>query len=198
MSQLDPVRRQVTVAHAHSGEDTYVFVVAGKHGVSGSVHFPIAVLNQVLELDIPATEQEATAALPPATESIHSYITEHLSVDIDGESVTIDLLRPEYKSPRVGGYVVTDYRTSVRSLERPARVAVEFDGVFDRMPGGHVDLIVRNEYGWGKFTRNDETRLAFDAETSRHELVFDRPSLAKDFAGTQARVRHGISKRLRR
>lgn len=194
MSQLDPGRRQVTVAHAHSGEDTYVFVVAGKHGVSGSVHFPLAVLNQVLELGIPATEPEAIAALSPATESIHSYITEHLSVDIDGEPVTVQLSRPQYKSPHAGGYIVTDYQTSTSSIVRPARVAVSFDGVAD----GHADLIVRNEYGWGRFTRNDETRLPLSQETPEHEVLLPRPSFTKDLAGTGARVMHGIRKRLRR
>lgn len=194
MGQLEPAGRQVTIAHAHSGEDTYVFVVAGKHGLSGSVHFPVAVLNQVLELGLPATEQEATAALPAVTDSIHRHIAEHLSVDVDGEAVPIRLSPPDYKSPHAGGYIVTDYHSSSSRVVRPARVTVSFDGGSD----GQADLIVRNEYGWGRFTRNDETRLAFSRQTPEHEVLVPRPPFTKDLAGTGYRVVRGIRKRLRR
>lgn len=191
-------KRRLAIAHAHSGHHAYVFLRAGNRGIFGNVQLPVVDLNDVLDLDLPLTKDEGSAALHAVREPIRRYIESHFSIHVDGREVPYILDDSRFIEPAGEGYVSTNYQATELDLDRPALFKVEFDALVDVLPERETLLIVVNARGFGRYTSGHERRYEMGADQTTREFVLERPTGPQNVSGTLRELQRAVANRLRR
>lgn len=171
------------LARAHSGTESYVYVVIGDHSITGNVQFPISDLNGVMGLSMPQDEQGALAGMAANRQAIEAYATEHLTIGTDGAEWAIEFNGHRMLQHKAGSYAILDYRTTQRLDPVPRSFAVSYDGIIHAREHHEALVIVNTSAGYGPLTTTTEQRLPYTAEQTTRQITIPEQSAWKDLAG---------------
>ena len=167
-------QRAITIAHAHTGTQSYVWVEVRERSITGAVEFPLIDLSEILNLDIPSSKSAGTAFVERNLASISNYADGHLSIAGDGKAWKLHFLRPRVFGHAGGAYVHIDYEARTDG-KRPPRLTITFDGIVESKPNHDALLIVKNGTGWGRLQKYEEETLAVDKNRLSHTISLMSP-----------------------
>lgn len=182
------------LAHAHSGTESYAYVLVDDSGVRGTVQFPISDLNEVLGLTLSQDAAGALAELAANRGDIEAYAASHL--DVGGWPLMFTGYRVLER--KQGSYAVLEYAVSAAPRPVPRRFAVTYDGIMESKPHHHALILVKTWAGWGPVRTAQVARFECSASAPEHEVTLPDASFAADAAGAGRFLVAGLSKGLRK
>lgn len=165
-----PVRR-VTVAHAHSGEDSYVILELRQSGIEGSVQYPISDLNQVLDLSIAQDEKTARPQIEEAIDRIVDYTKNHFSISSEAGKLMPEIGPFRFLELKTSSYVVIPFALPAEANGSYSRVTVDYDGIIADLPHRTGLLDARHFRGLGSLETFEREQLPFDGATRSHTVT---------------------------
>ena len=154
------------LAYAHSGTQSYVFVRVNGSQVTGNVQFPIADLNEILDLSIPQTggEHEVASNL----EKIQRYTDDHVAVRHGSQEWTFEF--PEFRlfEDQRGSYVILDFAIDDAPDPLPSEVTLTYDGIIEAMPDRDALVIVETDSRWERYRRSMDRSTPYRAGSTSH------------------------------
>lgn len=171
------------IAHAHSGTDSYVYVVVAGDGITGNVQFPIADLNEVLELAIPQDEAGAMQETRTHLATIEAYAREHLAIGTGEADWTLAFTSQRILERKAGSYTILEYRVADRLSPVPRTFTIWYDGILHARVERHGLVIVKTSAGFGSLRTVSEERIPYRAGSTFQEVAVADSSLGADLAG---------------
>ncbi len=154
------------IAHAHSGTHSYAIVEVDGAQVTGTVQFPIDLLNLAVGLSLPIDEAGALAAIDANRAQIDAYIADHFSVGDGNRLWDINLTGRRVLQRKQFSYAIFSYEVSGLATA-PERIVIEYDGIVAADQDHEGAAIVRQHTGFGKLrTRHEERWPVVAASTS--------------------------------
>ena len=144
-------------AHAHTGTHSYAIVEIDGGRATGTVQFPIDILNEALSLEIPLDETNAIAAIDAAREPIDAYIRDHFSINDASSPWPIEFTGRRVLERKQFSYAIFSYE--VPGLEPvPEQFTVTYDGIVATDETHEGMVIVRQHAGFGALRSKQEQR----------------------------------------
>lgn len=169
--------RVVTIAHAHSGTDSYVILEWRESGVSGSVQYPVSDLNEAMGISIAQDRETAQRQVDDANDRIVEYTSEHLSIKADGLAVKPGLGPCGFFEMNTrDSYVVVPLALPGMGGGGPATITVEYDGIISELPDRPALLDLRRFSGIGRLSQFEREQLPFSPDTTSHTVT--RPTFS--------------------
>ena len=143
MKRLDRILRPRTVAHAHSGTNSYVFVFIRGAQVWGTV--------QMLSHDL-AHALDGFDAHDPDFDRAVAYVREHFEIGpVRGEPWPLRFDRYSTLEDN-GTYLIMHYRVDADPLSVPDEVRIRFDGIVHADHHHEIVATLHQEIGFGNLT----------------------------------------------
>lgn len=187
-----------SAARAHSGVDSYVYVVVDEGGITGNVQFPIADLNAVLGLAIPHDDVGARNGTDENLATIQDYAAEHLTIGTGEVDWSLVFVGRRVLERKAGSYTILEYRVAERLDLMPRRFTVWYDGIIHAKPKRSALVIVKTSAGWGGLRTVTEERLPFAAGSTFRDVIIPEPSARRDLGGAAAFITARTKDLLRR
>lgn len=176
-------------AHAHSGEESYVYLDIFDDGLEGRVEFPVKDLNEVLGIDIPQDEAGAITATEANLEAIQAYAAEHLSLGLGGEEWPLEFEGFRVLPARTGTYSIVDFVVLEEFDTVPRTFDVTYDGIIESLPQKSALLLIATDFGSGTFANEGNHLLTFTSGGTTQQVALDDASF---IAGVTATIGLGI------
>jgi HupE / UreJ protein len=157
-----------TVAQAHAGDQSYVYLDITEDTVSGRIETPIGDLNDTLGLDIGGTDEEIIARVDENLDEIHAYLDAHLELGSGATSWPIEFAGAEMFDsdlPEADEDYLLFFFTADVGGAVPRSLDVTFDPFFDDIPGRDGLLLIGNDWKGGVIENAHEVLTSFDAGT---------------------------------
>lgn len=186
-----PLRRILSphrMAHAHSGVDSYVYVVFGDDGVTGNVQFPITDLNNAIGTDIPTSGDEVRYGVAENLRAIEKYALAHLTLaDVAGAwPLRFTTYRTLVRS--IGSYAILDYEVDRAFDTRPRSFTVTYDGIIESNGHRSGTVLVKWKQGLGPVATETEQRFVCTEASTSHVVTVGEDSLRNDVVGAASHV----------
>ena len=152
--------------YAHSGTQSYVFVSLNGSQVTGNVQFPIADLNEILELAIPQTGGGHEVA--PNLERIQRYANDHVAVRNGSRDWTFEFRGFRLLEHQRGSYVILDFAIVDAPDPLPSEVRLTYDGIIEAMPDREALVIVETDSRWERYRRSVDGSIPYRAGSTSH------------------------------
>lgn len=170
-------------AVAHSGEESYVYLDIFDNSIEGRVEYPVSLLGEVLDLDIPQDEPGASSAVEKSLQSIQMYTSDHLSMGIGTDRWELDFDAFEILEIDNGTYAVFPFTVEEDfGGNVPRSFGVSFDGVIETLENRTALLIIGTDFGSGTFNNEADHLLVYTADNTDQIVDLDDPSLFRGFA----------------
>jgi len=176
------------MAHAHSGTDSYAYVVVSGQTISGNVQFPIADLNEVLGLAIPQDEIGALAETRANLPTIETYAHEHLVLGTGAADWTLVFTGQRILERKAGSYTILEYHIADRINPVPRTFTIWYDGIIHEKPERHALVIVRTFPGFGALRTVFEERIDYEAGSTYQDVVIPEESVGANLAGAAGSI----------
>lgn len=174
-----------STAHAHSGNQSYVYLEIFDTAIAGRVEYPIKDLNRALDLDIPVGKPETKSELLESAEIIEAYTSEHLSIGPGAGAPTWDYEFGEITLLDLGGnsYVVFEFEVTQRFDPPPRVFDVSFDAIIEFDSNRSALLIIATDWGSGTFNNESSELVRFSSGDTAQTVDLDDPSWFKGMTG---------------
>lgn len=187
----------IEVAHAHSGSDSYVFVVVDDHDVHGTVQHPLGRLAGAIGAPMPE-EADAEGFVADHADTIVALVGDHVTIaGADGP------WSPSFGPPRVlahghGTYVIVPFTIPVVVGDPTAfTITSTGPGAADHDHHHHGTLVIAKTFdGVGRFRTARSKRFEPDPDTGTAEVVLDAGSPVRSVVGAARGVGRGLRRRL--
>ncbi len=187
--------RPRTIAHAHSGTHSYVYVLIDEGTITGNVQFPIADLNEILGLSIPQDETGALEALRSHRDALEGYAAAHLTV---GDSWKIEFTGFRVLGRKAGSYAIVEYRVQYVLGPEEREITVSYDGILHARHHHEAIVIVKTSAGLGPLRTETEQRFTCTPDATVHTVTLPPDSIQNDASGAVAFVEAEIKEYWRR
>lgn len=172
------------VALAHSGTQSYVYLMVKGGGFIGNVQFPVHDINHILDLSIPEDEAGAGPAVAANRAALEAYAREHLAVGDGSRSWKLDFGIDRALLSVGGVYAVLEFRVAERFETFPTQVEVSYDGIIHAYPERNARIFVKTQRGWGPFRRAPEEGRTFTVDNSTQTFRVEEDTVGRDVLGT--------------
>ncbi len=154
-----------SLASAHSGDQSYLYVDVSESALGGRIETPIADLWVALGIDAPADKETAFPLLQQNEAAIQAYFEEHLGFSNDGNQWPVSFGEIELffseETEVDDNYLVIPFEADVGETV-PRRFDLTFDPYLDEMPGRNHLLLIANDWQAGVFDNGWESLVTFD------------------------------------
>lgn len=175
------------VAYGHALDQGYVYLRVGKSTLDGRVELTMQDLNSTLGLSLPTDQSVTRDDLEPHIETIREYVTERVSLAINGGPGAMPLTDYDLMSLSFAQYLQLNF--SFPDLaEEPQKIDIEYTAVFDENPDHRGMLVI--ETNWKTGTFNNEANVSLVFEPGRERQTLDLSSTST-LSGFNAMVRMG-------
>ncbi len=154
------------LVYAHSGTQSYVFVNVSGSLVTGNVQFPIADLNEILELAIPQTGGVHEVAQD--LERIQRYTNDHVAVRNGSHDWTFEFRGLRLLEHQRGSYLILDFAIADAPDPLPSEVRLTYDGIIEAMPDREALVIVETDSRWERYRRSVDRSIPYRAGSTSH------------------------------
>ena len=175
------------IAGAHSGTQSYVYLEIFDSSIEGRVEYPVADLNEVLGLDIPADPDGALAGAEANLDAIHDYSRSHLTL-FDAQGNEWPLAFGEVESLEVGdgAYVVVNFEVDQKFESVPRQFTAAYDSIIHQKTDRDALLIMATDWGSGTFNNEASELLRFTPQNTVQTLDLGDTSFWAGFSGVVA------------
>ena len=174
-----------SVAQAHSGNQSYVYLEIFDTAIAGRVEYPIKDLNRALDLDIPVGKPGTMSALQANADIIESYTSEHLVIGPTGGAASWTYEFGEVNLLDLGGnsYATFEFEITQRFDPPPRVFDVSFDAIIEFDSDRSALLIIATDWGSGTFNNESSELVRFSSGDTTHTVDLDDPSWFKGMTG---------------
>ncbi len=185
------------IAHAHTGTHSYAIVEIDGGRVTGTVQFPIDLLNQTLDLAIPLDEQSAVPAIDATREMIDTYIRDHFSLSDATKTWPIDFTGRRVLERKRFSYAIFSYEVPGLAPV-PQQFTVAYDGIVAADESHEGMAIVRQHAGLGRLRSKQEQRWAVVAGSTVFAASTRPDSMTTNLSGAWQAVTDTAREYMRR
>jgi hypothetical protein len=177
-----------SVAHAHTGKQSYVYLQIFDESIVGRVEYPVGDLNRLFDLGI--DEDDVDQAIEDAETQrafLENYTDEHLDLfPEDGEPGDWTLSFGEISGLEAsnGGYTTLEFEIEQRFAPTPRVFQVDYDGIIEADPERDAFLLIQTDFGSGTFNNEADEFVRFTADSTLQTIDLDDPSFWKGLGGT--------------
>lgn len=153
-------------AHAHSGEESYIYLNISQDSIEGQVELPISDVNTVLGLDLPDGGDGMRAAVDDEAGTIIDYAATHLQMANAEQTEVWPLVfenEIELLEEGTGSYVILPFEVDQEFADVPQRFTVTYDGIIESIDGKSGLLLIANDWDAGVFKNDGDHLLVFSA-----------------------------------
>ena len=174
-----------SAAHAHTGNQSYVYLEIFDTAIAGRVEYPIRDLNRILGLDIPIDEPETLEALEANADVIQAYTAEHLAIGPENGLTTWPYEFEDIELLDLGGgsYAVFDFEIQERFDTPPRTFMVSYDAIIEADSDRDGFLLIATDWGSGTFNNEANEFLRFSQGDTSHLVELDDTSWWKGMGG---------------
>ena len=174
-----------SAAHAHSGNQSYVYLEVFDTAIAGRVEYPIKDLNRVLDIEIPVGEPETLSAVLANADLIQSYTRQHLAIGpVEGGSPwSYEFGDVELLDLGGNSYATFDFELTDRFDPPPRTFVVSYDGIVEADSNRSALLIIATDWGSGTFNNESNELVRFSAGDTVQIVDLDDPSWWKGMTG---------------
>jgi hypothetical protein len=171
-------------AHAHSGNQSYVYVDLLEDRLEGRVEYLVTDLNGVLGLGITDDDAVAPAELERHRTTIEAYTRAHLAIEFPDGPAAYDLGSFEYLELSQGSYAVLHFATATLPGGPPRSFEVRYDAFFAEIPDRTALLLIGRDWRNGVLANEADHLSVFDAGSTTASVDLDEGSWWRGMRGT--------------
>ena len=171
-------------AVAHNGEQSLVYLDIFDSTIEGEIHYPVADLNEVLDLDIPLDAEDAVEWAEANPGIIENYSAEHIAIsDIDGEQWPIVFSGFDGLDVGTGAFLLAVFEVDREFTEVPRQFVVAYDGIFHAKPERDALLAIATDFGSGTFNNEADTLVRYSPGSTSQTVDLGDTSFWKGVTG---------------
>ncbi len=188
-----------SVAGAHTGEQSYLYLDVTEVSLSGRVEAPVRDLNEGLGLTLAGTDEEVLAELEANRDELHEYFGQHLSISSDGVEWPITFEGVELfesDDPEIDdGYIVfpltVDVSPGLVDGKVPRVFDVGFDPFFDEIEDRDAIVLIGNDWKAGVIDNGATPYATYDAGNRLQEVDLGNTGWTKNlYSSAKLGVNH--------
>ena len=174
-----------STAHAHSGNQSYVYLEIFDTAIAGRVEYPIKDLNRLLDLDIPIGEPDTLSAVLDHADLIQAYTREHLAIRAteDSQAWAYEFDEVEVLDLDSNSYAVFEFELTERFDPPPRIFSVSYDGIIEADSNRSAFLLIATDWGSGTFNNEGDEFVRFSSGDTVQTVDLDDPSWWKGMSG---------------
>ncbi|MFA9563755.1 MAG: HupE/UreJ family protein, partial [Acidimicrobiales bacterium] len=174
-----------SAAHAHTGNQSYVYLEIFDTAIAGRVEYPIRDLNRILGLDIPIDEPETLESLEANADVIQAYTAEHLAIGPEDGLTTWPYEFEDIELLDLGGgsYAVFNFEIQERFDPPPRTFRVSYDAIIEADSDRDGFLLIATDWGSGTFNNEANEFLRFSQGDTTHLVELDDTAWWKGVSG---------------
>ncbi|MFN0025713.1 MAG: hypothetical protein ACKV2O_00815, partial [Acidimicrobiales bacterium] len=157
-------------AHAHTGNQSYVYVDLLSDRLEGRVEYLVKDLNEALELDLVDDETTALTQLERQRPAIETYTRDHLALTFDDRQVPLQFEEFEYLELSQGSYVVYHFTTGELPGGPPRVFTVDYSAFFELPEERTALLLIGRDWKNGVLANEANHLSVFDEDRTRAQV----------------------------
>ena len=179
-----------SVASAHTGDQTYLYLDITQSSLTGRVEAPIPDVRSVLGLSEDLGNQ---AVIDGHADEIIDYLADHMVFGADGQVWEASFDEPSVffseADEEDDNYLVAPFTVAVGDTV-PRSFDLRFDPFVDEVEGRSSLLLIANDYDGGVIENGWESLTAFDAGSREQVIDLGEPSWFKNL---MASIKQGVN-----
>ncbi len=174
-----------STVHAHSGNQSYVYLEIFDTAIAGRVEYPIRDLNRVLGLDIPVGESDTRDVLEANADVIQAYTREHLTIGPATGSSTWPYEFGDVELLDLGGgsYAVFEFEIEQRFDPPPRTFTMTYDAIIEADSDRDGFLLIATDWASGTFNNEANEFLRFSSDNTTQIVDLDDTAWWKGMTG---------------
>lgn len=175
-------------AFGHALDQSYVFLNIEDTRVSGHVDMTVADINEAVGISLPTDRPITPSDLAPQRETIERYLTERVSLAVDGGAPGLPITEVTLADIEVAQYV--QFYFAFEDLASiPETIDFDYSVLFDQRPSHRGMAVIETNWKTGTFDNEAIVSLVFEPGKEQQTLVLEEASV---WTGLMAQIRSGI------
>ena len=171
------------IAVGHSGDQSYVYLDIFDTSIEGRIHYPVADLSEVLDVDIPDDDDDAAIAWAEANADIvNGYSAEHIAMSATDGSQWEIVFTDEFDALFGGEYLTTAFVVE-GFVEVPREFVVTYDAIMHAKPERDALLAIATDFGSGTFNNEADALVRFTASSTTQTIDLGESSFWSGVGG---------------
>lgn len=170
-------------AHAHSADESYVWLEIFDETIEGRVEYPLPDLVEILELPIESGDLTSEATVEQYSEEILDYTRAHFGLGMDGVSLALAYDEPTAFTAEETHFAVIPFRVEGSFDPMPRVFDVTYDGIVEERTDRSALLLIATDWRSGTFNNDVEHLVVFTQNSTTATVDLGEPSTAKALIG---------------